>query len=474
MVLRKSLGAALLSACAMTTNAGSLYLPTHLSPEIEAHVERLFIAADMPVVKRPIAINSVISAVEKAESSHPQLASKVRSYLERYDRNIGRTHTSIALNLDSGEANTLPNQRGFSTDSSYLISASAFWVVNDYIAVNLGSITGERPGQDENFLDGSFLSLGWDKLQLDVGFRPHWLSPFQESAMLISTQATSMPSVTLSNSQPLDFLGITYEVFMAQMSESDLIESGAQANRRVTGNPKLFGTHIGFAPFDGFAISVNRLMQFGGGDRSESPGDLLDAFINARQNDNIGQEGRDFGNQLTSVNTRYTFTGSTPFSVYMEYGGEDTSRTSSVHLGNTSLSFGIHFPFLLDDRLDISYETTSWQNGWYVNSNYGDGLTHEGTIIAHWAATQRDLRPAPPGQSHWLQVLWNIRDGNMLNATYRQVDNDNLASTNYVTAQELSLEYSRALGEYIAGVTVTAGTSAWNEDYSQISGFIRW
>src|SRR5471032_3326956 len=41
--------------------------------------------------------------------------------------------------------------------------------------------------------------------------------------MLISTEATTMPTITLSNCAPLTRLGLQYELFLARMSESDRI-----------------------------------------------------------------------------------------------------------------------------------------------------------------------------------------------------------------------------------------------------------
>ena len=46
-----------------------------------------------------------------------------------------------------------------------------------------------------------------------------------------------------------------------------------------------------------------------------------------------------------------------PFAVYVEYAGEDTSRGRNYLLGNTALSWGIHFPNLFR-RCDLTVEMT--------------------------------------------------------------------------------------------------------------------
>ncbi|WP_410964348.1 hypothetical protein, partial [Salmonella sp. SAL4447] len=70
---------------------------------------------------------------------------------------------------------------------------------------------------------GSLVSLGFDRAQLDIGYRAHWFSPAQGNSMLISTEAATMPSVTLSNYTPLTRFGLQYEAFIAAMSSSNSI-----------------------------------------------------------------------------------------------------------------------------------------------------------------------------------------------------------------------------------------------------------
>ena len=58
------------------------------------------------------------------------------------------------------------------------------------------------------------MSLGVDWAQIDIGYRDHWLSPMTDTSMLMSTEAPTMPSVTLSNYEPLTRLGFQYEFFL--------------------------------------------------------------------------------------------------------------------------------------------------------------------------------------------------------------------------------------------------------------------
>src|ERR1700740_3546648 len=119
------------------------------------------------------------------------------------------------------------------------------------------------------------LSLGFDWAQLDVGYRDHWWSPMTDSSMLISTEAPTMPSITLSNYRPLTRLGLQYELFVARMSPSNDIEltSGAL----TSGYPKFGGLHLSLEPVSGWALGAQRIIVWG---RGAAGGGLSQGILN--------------------------------------------------------------------------------------------------------------------------------------------------------------------------------------------------
>ena len=60
----------------------------------------------------------------------------------------------------------------------------------------------------------------------------------------------------------------------------------------TSGNPLLAGLHISIEPFPGWSLGVGAIMQYGGGEREESLGDLIDAFFNPSDDDNTGTDTR--------------------------------------------------------------------------------------------------------------------------------------------------------------------------------------
>ncbi|HEU4654702.1 MAG TPA: hypothetical protein VFS47_11995, partial [Steroidobacteraceae bacterium] len=198
----------------------SPYLPLNVSPEIERQIERVMILADQPVMSRPIAAAQVLDALPAACEKDPALCKRVRRFLDRYMARAGIVTASVDVAAASGDGNfTMPNQQGRTIDDAWGVSAEGYWQPFDHLLVSVGGTAYEGNATPA----GTLVSLGFSKAQLDIGYRKHWFSPSPESSLLMSTEAEALPSVTLSNYEPLTRFGIRYELFLAQMDYSDKI-----------------------------------------------------------------------------------------------------------------------------------------------------------------------------------------------------------------------------------------------------------
>ena len=194
----------------------SAYLPLNLEPEMERQIERVLILADEPILKRPFAVALVEDALPQAcmvdealvqegqEVSAALLARLCRYPCERHRRDHARR-----------DGDVVPNEHGLPESSHWELSAQGYVQPNDYVLVSAGAIA----YKGRTVPTGSMLSLGFNWAQLDIGYRDHWLSPATDSSMLLSTEAPTMPSVTLSNYEPLTRLGFQYEFFLARMEQ---------------------------------------------------------------------------------------------------------------------------------------------------------------------------------------------------------------------------------------------------------------
>ena len=453
------------------------YLPLNLDPELEREVERVLILGGKPVMTRPIRAALVLDALPKACRVDPVLCSRVRRALRQYMQDTGVEFASVEGAITNGSKTVMPNQHGETAQSPFQVSGAGYIQPSDYALVNLGGVA----YQGRETATGSVISLGFDRAQLDVGFRDHWWSPMTDSAMLISTEAPTMPSITLSNYEPLTRLGVQYEVFLARMSYSHKIEL---TNGDLTaGYPKFAGLHLGIEPGNsGWSLAANRIIVFGGGAAGgQSVSGVLEAFFDPTksQTTGFGTTADVVGKQEASLTSRYIFPGRMPFSVYFEFAGNDTASGNRLLFSKTDLSAGIQFPRV--GPFDITYEFSEWQPTWYVHSftavqtGYGDGITNDLLSIGHWFGDQRVFGDAVGGQSNMLRVGWEPQLGGLLEAQLRSLVNNSFYSAIAYRHEYMgSLSYSYPWKDYVVGTEVDYGRDVFGGHYTRLAGFLRY
>lgn len=453
------------------------YLPLNLDPEVEREVERVLILGGKPVMTRPIPAAMVLDALPRACEIDAVLCNRVRRVLKRYMQDTGVEFASVEGAITNGSNPVLPNQHGELAQSPFQVAGAAYIQPSAYILLNVGGVA----YQTRATATGSVLSVGFDWAQLDLGYRDHWWSPMTDSAMLISTEAPTMPSVTLSNYRPLTRWGLHYEVFAARMSYSDKIEL---TNGDLTrGYPKFAGLHLGIEPGDaGWSLAANRIVVFGGGAAGgQSISSVLQAFFNPTksQTTGYGTQADVIGKQEAALTSRFIFPAKVPFSVYFEFAGNDTASGNRVLFSKTDLSAGIQFPRV--GPFDITYEFSEWQPTWYVHSfsssqtGYGDGITNYLLSIGHWFGDQRVFGDAVGGQSNMLRVGWEPRFGGRLEAQVRSLTNDSFYSAiAYHHVYTASLTYSYPWKDYVLGTEIDYGRDIYGANYTRFAGFLRY
>lgn len=442
----------------------SPYLPLNQSPEIERRIEKALMLADVAMLTRPVPAAVLWDALPTVCERDASLCQEIRTYLRSYMNTAGITHAGLASFVTSGAKTALPNKYGMDARSEYEITATGYWQPSDYVLLNAGFLAYD----DEVVPTGTVISLGYEYAQLDIGFRARWLSPMTDGARLISTQAETLPSITLSNYTPLTRWRFRYEVFAAEMSRSDRI---AFEGDLVSGNPRLGGLHMSIEPVPGWSLGVSRLVQFGGGPRKSSFSDFADAVFRPSKFDNTGTD-QDFGNQLASFTSRFLVQSTVPFAVYFEYAGEDTSFSDNFRLGNVALAAGVYFPSLWQN-FELTVEASEWQNGWYTHHVYQDGLRHHTNVIGHWSGDWRVPSDGVGGRSIMFELGWSPAFGGSIEATYRTLENEAYTASNYERAHALEVRYSRAWNALRVGGELYVGRDVFGESYSRAGAFIR-
>jgi len=470
----------LLAAGPLHARGVSPYLPLNLAPELERDVERVLILGDRPVMTRPIPAAMVLDALPKACTLDPVLCGRVRRALKKYMNDSALEFASVEGSAVSGDSKmVIPNRYGQTVQSQWQIAGAGYIQPSDYLLVNLGGVAYD--GRQK--ATGSFVSLGFDWAQLDLGYRDHWWSPMTDSAMLASTESPSSPGVTISNYRPLTRLGWQYEVFVERLSHSDnilLALPPGGPGGMTAGNPKYGGARLGIEPEgSGWSFAANRIMMFGGGEAGgQTVSELLKAFFNPSTSISSSGGKPVLGKQMASITSRFLYPGRIPFSLYFEYAGNDASG-SQLSFSRTNLSVGLQFPRL--GPFDLTYEFSEWQPTWYVKPpstsqyGYGDGITNYLLSMGHWFGDQRAFGNAVGGQSNMLRIGFEPQFGGRLELTLRTLVNDPYYSRVVYSHENTgSLIYSYPLKDVVVGSQVDYGRDVFGAHYTRVSAFLRY
>ncbi len=462
------------SGAVARASGASSYLPLNLSPEIERKVEQVLILGNQTVMTRPVTISRVLLALPKACERDRQLCGQVRRYLERYLKDAAVTHASGELAGSNGSHLQLPDAHGQRMDSNVDASVVASYRPFDHLLLSAGGDAYSGPNARFD-PEGTMVSAGDQYLQVDAGWRDQWLSPMGDSTMLISTNAPTMPSVTISSQRPFTKLGLEYQFSVARMSYSDHI---TWHNGYTAGYPRLATLHLGISPVAGWSFAGNMQLQYGGGARPSSFSDLFSSLFKRTVFAASGAvTDTRFDNREISLTSSYTFPAATPLETYVEYAARDTLHGELYRFHETALSAGLHIPELYK-RYDLRIELSEWQNSWYTDYVWQDGMVNDGSIVGSWGASWRSFANAAGAHSASVQLAMPVRTSDELTLQYRLLQNAGYAalaagSRPYSTAHMLTVDYAQPLATYTRGLMLDAGRDEYAAGFVRLSAFAR-
>ncbi|MFL0801931.1 MAG: capsule assembly Wzi family protein [Agarilytica sp.] len=449
----------------------SPYLPIGISPLLENEVERLASVSGIPNLTKPYSLATIFLYMEKIRDSHPRLYSRLNLSLKPHARRFALTHASASVRVSDDEQ-AMPNAHGRRTNTHGYASVRGQWQMADWLALYLGAGTTSSKDatlEDSHSANGSTLSMGVEWAQLDIGYRDMWLSPFQGSAQLLSTNAEPMPSISLSNNLPIEFLGLrwNYLGFLSQMSRQLVTYREGEAPSDKD-KPLLAGFHLSVQPKPWWTLGASRVFQFGGGERPVSAGTLARAFVDPRGSDNDANVEEESGNQIAAVSSKINFDGDIPFSFALELAGEDTSNNKSYQLGNTALTAGLYFPYFMSDAVSFAFEYSDWQDAWYTNNVYEKGYVNDGFVLGHWAMqTQRDLDIAVEGTSYFAKGQWQRSNDHVVIANVRTAKYLDTGVYDFDERWEVELDYVFPWRKRVVTIGAYFGKDDFGEEFSQ-------
>ncbi|MDO6428079.1 capsule assembly Wzi family protein [Thalassotalea sp. 1_MG-2023] len=456
----------------------SPYLPLKLDPIVELEIERLVSVTGLPTLIKPYQIVTVNRYLQQVKHTHPMLYSRLHTYIKRYKKQKAVTHFSAEISEDFGDSDAfaLHNKRGQNSSDNYRFSFASFYQYNSYLIVNSGGSFFQGSAVPHN----TFVSLGWDELQLDFGYREHWLAPHHDSSLLLSTQAEPPLTLTLSNVTPFTDWQLKYEMSFGLLNSVDNI---LFEQERYSGKPGFLTMHLSVQLFDWWTLGGNRTMMFGGGKRSIAFKDVWNAVIDPVNSDNCGGDGtslqdcdQEVGNQIASITSRFDFSlGDFPVSLFIDYGGEDTKDFNKTSFGNIGRNFGVFLPYLTES-MSLNLEWAKFHRLWYIHHIYGEGYTNKHNVMGHWWGDGKTQGDPSSGEAISTKLTWDDREKLSVIVQYRsqQINIEAGSLKSYERSHQLDLTFNYLFDDAFVGLTVSGGKDNFGDNFIRTSLSYMW
>jgi hypothetical protein len=171
------------------------YLPIGADSHLQLQIHRLFALTSGNPMRLPYAIKEIEQALDQIKQSRPALYQSINHQLDRYRGKQKLSRMGITARLSAKEDQLIGNQRGLSSDEYLQAEVEAIWRPNNAVLFQAGM--DYRANSSRLVPFNSFMAVSRGKLQLDIGYREHWYSPFKFSSQLISSNVKLNPSISL-------------------------------------------------------------------------------------------------------------------------------------------------------------------------------------------------------------------------------------------------------------------------------------
>jgi hypothetical protein len=449
------------------TKGLSPYLPLNISPEIEVQIEKVMALTPGAPLSKPYKAVDVLERNKLLATRFPDLHRAVNAYLTRYKDTINTTHLSVSGSVSNKQSAALPNQRGIKREASYQVSNGLIAYFSPYAYVAAGVVLADGEGVTHV---NTHVAFGYEYAQIEAGYREHWFSPMQDSALLVSTNADPSLSVTVSNATPISDWAFRYELFYAKL---DKVTGVSQQGQFFTGKPGLVGFHISISPIDTWSVGISRTVQFAGAINNISLTEALLDLGNPVSEDKsplLSPQAK-ASDQKTAISTKLNLPFTFPVSVYGEVAFEDSPQSADAQ--DKALAVGVYLP-MVTDTLALRYEYTSWNELFYQSPFYTQGYINDQQALGHWASGLFPLAEQSIKTIHAVNINWQFAADQVIDVTVRTADNDITSPQITHSYTEFNVRYSFATRYGFWGVDVNVGEDRLGTQFKRVSAFYRW
>lgn len=472
-----------LTAATSVLAAPTAYLPLGSDPLLEYQVDQLFAETIGTPSRKPYRISDIYEALRYGRTTSPELHKVISNKLKVYQSRDGITHQGVKVALHSGETQKLANDRGNTSNEYLQLAFEGIWRGSENTLMQVG--IEYRVDAAKLVPYNTFVAYSLGNVQIDAGYREHWLSPFKHFGQVFSNNAKSSPSLSLGLISPLNnWWNVDVELFYTEL---EYVQDGFYfENKTVSGTPQLAGSRFSIEPINGWTLGFNRMMQFGGGPRDVSFKDVVKAFFDPAGSDNRGLTGGTFdselGDQWASLTSHHQFTDWFNGEIYFEYGGEDTSGHKNYQFGNLVMNAGLFLPNIID-KTSLRYEYSKMHSRWYLNElYYKNGNTVGGFVVGNFAADNRVFGDDNPMTAQVLELVYQTDMQSHWRVKYTSAANDNdfvaeIKGLEYHysdTKQEFEIVRNERWNDKQVEAKLAIGKDVFGENYGWLSLNVYW
>ena len=358
------------------------------------------------------------------------------------------------------------------------LAARASWL-GKRLAANLqGSYVADPDDGKHWRADGSYVGVNFGNFMLSAGFMERWWGPGWDSSLILSTNARPIPSVTLERNYTDPFQ--TRWLSWIGPWRASIALGEAESHDVPVPNVKFLAARVNFKPRPWLEFGLTRTAQFCGGDRPCDWNTFTDMLFGRDNHDASLSREEEPGNQMAGYDMRLRSPWRRlPLVFHTQWIGEDEAGgLPSEFIGQFGLeTWGNSRVGAWRLRAEYSDTACNFTRGSpafdtaYRNSIYPQGYTYRGRIIGH--SMDNDSRMST------LAGMLNRPDGDVLSLTIRRIElnrdgGQHTISTAPVTADNVELRYSRAVGAGKIAVGLGYEDPAIGPDSSGTHGFVIW
>lgn len=429
---------------------------THLRAAIEQLVSEGVI--NRPVNRYPLNWQGIAQDIHRLDESALSDNALFALIHVRYALNVAKRsgHSGLKLTSDSHPE----NPKGFGDKANAKASLQGYSVLmGDNVTAKVAiKYQHDALSGKEITYDDSYLAVLLGNWVLSAEQVSHWWGPGNETALLMSQNASPMPGIRLSRHNS-DYYGPQFLSFIGPWHFTAFL-----GKNKSPGNDKLdnsfWAARFSFMPLKGLELALNQSAQFNGANNDHGWNDLINV-VTAKNK--LNSDGINEYNQLTSLDAKYsTRLFQQNIAVYGEYAGR---KATSLLPEETKFTLGGEHFFGNSTYLVKSYiEYSDLDSGCDITQTSLPCHQSHPLYDQSYQHLDQSISAAPDAATKSWTVASLYQQTNGIAAGFKVKQYRYQASSDYTKRTQIALNYQQGVFDGLFKVDISYWLNEGNKD----------